>query len=527
MSAKTFTVAAQAPSTLTADAGFTMLAKLLYLVSRVGLPPLVLAHVTLSQYGIWSACFVLVGYIGLADLGFSSVYVRSAARLHAAGDTAGIGRLLSTGVLFMLALASLLFAAVALSLPALMDLVRIAPAERATARVLILGCVAVFLLDMSLNAFAYVLHGLQRLRAEQQVWVLAFTLELGLIAAFLYAGLGIYALPLAFGLRYGFSIACNVWQAYRALPGLSFGPRHFDRSLLPHFFSFGLSVQASTLFAMALHSADRLISGALLGPQAMALFDLGSKLPVSASSVPAAISRATLPAASRYVLDAGDEPLRRLHAQGTRAVSLIAAVPLGFLAAFASPISQAWLGTRPELALVALLMALAAVTAYLHILTGPGSSVFRGAGRIGNEFVYHGLRVAFIGVGLVLACGVGGVSVESIASGLAGGGAAAALVYLCLNHRRFGLPLNDLLARVLLPGLSLFAIAGALALVWQLVLPAELGRWETLAVLGCFGAMNCALAAVLIWLQLDQEEKAHLAALGGRLGARLRLWRTA
>ena len=90
------------PTTDTPDvarnAGFAMFAKVFYLVSRLAVPPLVLAHVTLAEYGLWSAAFVLIMYIGLTDVGFSNVYLRFVARFLAQGDIAASNRLLSTGV---------------------------------------------------------------------------------------------------------------------------------------------------------------------------------------------------------------------------------------------------------------------------------------------------------------------------------------------------------------------------------------------------------------------------------------------
>ena len=76
----------------------------------------------------------------------------------------------------------------------------------------------VFLADMSLGAFANVLHAVGRVRQEQQVWVAAFVLETLLIVAFLQAGAGVLGLLAAFALRYLFSASANAVLACRALP---------------------------------------------------------------------------------------------------------------------------------------------------------------------------------------------------------------------------------------------------------------------------------------------------------------------
>jgi O-antigen/teichoic acid export membrane protein len=515
-------------SNLAGDATFSMLAKLLYLVTRLGLPPLILAHVTLAEYGLWSACFILIGYIGMADLGLSTVYVRSTSRLHAAHDTAGIGRMLSTGMMLMAGVALLLLGAIVYLLPTLMDWLKIDGTGRATAQLLIVGSAAIFLLDMSFSGFAYTLHGMHQYRAEQRTWVGAFMLEMVLIIVFLLSGFGILSLMAAFVLRYLYSIVANRRSVYRLLPGLSVGWRQFDRSLLPGFFSTGIVVQASSLLAIGLSSADRVVAGLILGPSSLALFDLGSKLPSSAMSLPSAITQITMPAAARLSqaerISAPHwqhDPLLQLYAKSTRSAMLLASLISSFLAAFSVPLSLAWLGPRAGLELLPLLMTLAAVSAALHISTGPGSAVFRGSGRLGNEFIYHGLRIVLLALAVGIVYWIAGVGVAALGIGFACALSSAALLYMAHNHRTLGLPLAHLATHILLPALLQFAIGGSLYLGWLAFVPHDLGRWMTLALLAPCGALHCMLCCLALWRLLDSGERSKVVAVINPLMRRL------
>ncbi len=498
------------PHGLLGDASFAMFARVLYLATRLALPPMILARVSLSEYGLWAACFVLVAYVALADMGLSSVYVRFVARLHGRGDIDGIGRLLSTGIVSMFAIGTLVFGAVVLSLDPLMGLLKVEPALRPAARVLVVGSVGVFVLDMTLSAFGHALHGLRRVRSEQKVWVASFLLEFVLIVAFLLAELGVNALLAAFALRTVFALTANMVMLRKALPGLRVGPRRFDAAMLRHFAGFGLSVQASTLLSVALHSADRVISGVLLGPGAIALFDLGGKLPLSAASIPSTISRVTLPQAAALA-EAGGPRERRtlaaLYSRATRSVALIAAVPLSFMAAFAVPLSLAWLGQRPELQALPTVLSACAVGALFHVITGPGSAVFRGMGLVGNEFLYSGLRIALIGAGIGIAWTVIGHVASAIAIGLAAGTVIAALLYNLHNHRRLGLPTRELLTSVVLPTLAPLAVALALLALWQVIVPVGAGRVTLLGALAAFGAAHCVACGALLWRWLRADER--------------------
>jgi O-antigen/teichoic acid export membrane protein len=505
---------------LVGDAGFTMAAKLFYLVTRLCLPPLVLANISLAEYGLWAACFVIIGYVGLADLGLSSVYVRYVARLHAQGDTGGISRTLSTGMISIGAIACAVLGALHFAMPLLLDVLKVEEASRQTATALVMGTAFVFLADMTLGGFAYLLHGLQRIRLEQQICVAACTLELVLIVAFLQAGLGVASLLAAYALRYAFSLALTMRHAFRLLPGLRVGVRQFDRALLREILGFGLRVQASTVCSIVLHSADRLLAGLALGPKAIALFDLGGKIPLAAMSVPGAITHVTMPAAAAIdgrASAAASAQLGELCLRSARAISLASAIPMAFLAAFSVPICRTWLGERPDLALLPLVMTLTAVAAHLNIITGPASAVFRSQGNVGNEFVYHGLRVAGIAGGVGLAVLAAGVSVEALAWGVASGVGAAAVLYLAHSHRVLGIPVRLLATRVLLPGIVPAAIALALAAVWFAAVPASITRWPALAVLAAFAAAYAAIVSLAVWRLLDAGEKAQLQPFFRRL----------
>lgn len=508
MSAPSTSPAAPPPN-LAANAGFAMSAKAVYLVSRLLLAPLMLAHISLVEYGLWSAAFVLIMYIGLSDAGFSNVYVRFVARYHASGDTAAINRLVSTGIFTMLPVAVLVWLALWLALPHVLDFLKVDAEHRATATILILGAAAMYLVDLSFGAFCYLLHGLQRIRDEQKVAIGANLLELALVLVFLNAGMGVLSLLAAFVARYCWSLSSYFRLAHRFVPGLQVRPRHYDRSMLRHFFGFGSAVQASALIGTALFSIDRVIAGFLLGPKGIALFELGAKLPVSANTIPSAISSVTLPAAARHAVLHDKDAILALHRRASRAVALVAGLPLAFMAIFAVPIAFAWLGPREDLAELPTILALTALWAHLHVTTGPGSAIHRGTGRIANEFAYHALRIGGLAIAIGASLLLQGPGAVALVTGLALGNGGAALAYLVFNQRRLGQPVAPLLREILLPGFTAYPVAALLFALWQGLVPAGAGRWETLALLAAFGTLYVALYALACWTwHLDEGERA-------------------
>ena len=89
------------------NASAQMLGRLVYLATRVALPPITLHFVSLEEYGIWSTCFLIIGYIGMGAFGVANVYIRFAAQYNATGQQQEIGKLLAVGLTITLGFSAL------------------------------------------------------------------------------------------------------------------------------------------------------------------------------------------------------------------------------------------------------------------------------------------------------------------------------------------------------------------------------------------------------------------------------------
>ena len=486
---------------LSHDMLFVVFSKLLYLITRLAVPPIVLAHVGLADYGLWTTCFILVSYIGMSASGFAVVYVRFVAEYHVKQDHLAISRLLSTGFITMGVLAMVLILALWLAMPRLLELFNVAPQARETATVLWLGACAIFLFDASIGAYGYVLHGLQRIRREQQIWVVAYLLETGLIVLFLRFGMGIYALLAAFAVRYVFSIGASAIAVRQTLPQLHLGLRYFDRRCLRIFFGFGTWVQVGGLLGTFLQSIDRMMAGLMMGPAATALMDLASKLPSTGASLASSVSMVALPAAARQGALGADSKLLAVYTDSVRMTAWLAGMILPPLACFAPLVITAWLGTRTDTMVLAAILSWSAVTTHLHIMTGPASSVFRGLGRITNEYIYHGLRLVTLGVGLSVLWFAMPWSPVNLATALGISGLMAAAAYLLISHRQLTHSWAGLGSLYFGP----FALPYLLALVALLLiqwwaLPKESGRLGALLHLTPAVLLYALLAMAAAWL---------------------------
>jgi len=382
------------------NAATQMGARILYMLTRLAVPPAVLSQVSLEEYGIWSICFIVISYLGMSAFGISNVYIRQVAHINATGGLERINQLLSTGLALTLPTVAALMGLLWFLVPWVVQTFAIEPALADTASFLILGTALVFCLDLSFGAFAYIMHGLQLIARHTAIWTFSFLVEIVLIMLFLQAGWGIYSLLLAFAARYAISISLSAYACFCALPGLRIHPRLIRRSMIRQFTGFGAIVQLTGILSILLNSVEKMVAGAFLGVQATGLFEIGQKLPIMGSQITSSLNAVFLPAAAHLHSSAQKETLLHLYVKGSRYVSLLNGYIMGFLASFAPYLLYVWLGDTHDLADAAFLMALFTLPNHLNVLTGPGSAMHRGSGRPGRELRYPVVQAAIAAVAL-------------------------------------------------------------------------------------------------------------------------------
>ena len=436
------------------NVAISVFSKIYYLASRLFLPPLTLMYVDLEQYGLWSICFILISYLGLGAFGISNVYIRYIAEYHAHHRVDKINGLLSTGILLVTGISITLLGALWLWLPHLVtETFEIKPHLQEIAKDLFFGTACIFLLDASLGAFMYVLNGLQKIAETTFVWLFCLTIEALLVFVFLWLGFGIYALLYAFIVRYSLSIIIFIFLSHHLIPGLSVSLKHVERSYLDLFLSFGAVVQIAGVFNIFLHSIDKFIASMSIGSHATALLDVGTRFPVTATSIPGSMTAAILPATSYMHSQQRKQELINLYINGSRTMSLLTGFIMGFLACFSFPIITAWLGTNEEYKIAAIIMILFTLPQQLHILTGPGSAVFNGIAQPLRTLIYPLIRIVFIGIIFLFGFLFFEINILNISIMVALASSIGAMVYHFYINFVVGVTNALFFRRVLIPGL--------------------------------------------------------------------------
>lgn len=478
-------------------------ARLGYVASRFFIPPFVLAHVSLEAYGLWSAVFVLVSYLGISTFGLSNVYVKYVADYTAAGDSRRANALLSTGLMVTSCFCLALFLLLCLQWSWIITWMEIPAHLAADAREVIFLIVSVFLASLTLSVFSDALTGAQQLATVQKVWVVAYLVETVLILTLVHLGRGIRGLAEAFVVRILIESGLAAWFAFRRLPWLQLSPRLCSRDALRKLVSFGGTVQLLGLLAIFLGSIERTLTAFLVGLRAVGLIELSKKLPGTASLIPSSFLSSFVPAASylhsgmtRRAEDAQKE-IAHLYLKGARYMNLSAAAVTSVLVAAPEAVLRCWLGQ--DYTAASFLLVVFAISTQIHLLTGPGTAILKGIGRPREEFFYALPNVLFLFITIPLShVFLGHWSGPGIGTAVAIATVLAASVFITRANRLLHIAARDFVVEVFMPGVLPYLVAFATLTPFTSVI-LHSPRLEGIAILGAAGCLYGALLTFCIY----------------------------
>ncbi len=367
------------------------------LVGRLGAMAIALAFATLltrwmglDRYGTWSIFATFLGFSSVLDFGLVVAIERAVAQADAAGQRQRIPHVVhaarTLAALLAVAIAVLSLAAVAVLPPEAWRAIGDVGEARQAAVIL----PAAFALNLQAAVWAATLTGLRR-SAEAHLLRVAGTAAAACITGLLvvWRGSDVAPMLLAYSIVIFVSGGLIAWRV-RALVGPEHWPRwpgRWDREAARALAGVGGAVQLSTLAAQAGDLGLRAILGARFGPAAIGAYDLATRAAMAPRHAASAVPAALVPQAQAQAVAAGHASLAALHARSVLLVTVVVAAGAAGAWLVVEPLVTLWLGARPELGAVPMLVRLLLLFHAVLAIGAVASAMGRALGRPGPEAI--------------------------------------------------------------------------------------------------------------------------------------------
>jgi O-antigen/teichoic acid export membrane protein len=353
--------------------------------------PIVIAHLGLSGYGIWSIIMTTAAYMRFGSIGIKSAFQKYVAEATGNGDYETANKLLSTGcaAMFVLSVAGLLpIAFYSRNLAKVSGV----PSEfmHSTA-----GSISVLALIMVMSnvgaVFEAIVMGGHRIDIARKFTTFFCVAEAVAIVIALHYGYGLFAMASIMGAsEVGFVVCCFL-ASRRAVPQIHISLKHVTTSVLHELFRFAGSYQ--------LVSVLQILYGAILpitvlrafGGDAAGLYAIAGRLLSPAQILQDSLMLPILSGGAMLFASGGTEGMQALLHKSFKVTLGISILPIAFISVFGPTIVFAWTGqAAAQFRFALLLVGLGGIFQALSLL---GLVLYRVSGRAFMDNIREVLRI--------------------------------------------------------------------------------------------------------------------------------------
>jgi O-antigen/teichoic acid export membrane protein len=408
------------------------------------LAPIMISRLGLDAFGVWAVTGAFATYAGLLDLGIGRSLARFIAVFDAADEKHRIDESVGLGLIATLLVGILAAIVAALLAPFASDQLGVLDGEEM--RVVLLSSVGIWTLNGLDGVLTAVGRGLRNMVPPNVATTVgaAINFAFSVTALALSTSLVTYALAnVAAGivaLLPAFLAMRHVWRPpYVAWP---------SRSLVREVLLFSVKNQVGWLADLVNFQTDKVVIALMVDIRAAAVYEIASRVVLAVRSVAVLTVSAMIPTAAARIVEEGRQVVGPMYRRYTLRSCAIA-FPLFTLVSVTAPfLLIAWLKTAPGDS--ELLVPFLTLAYLVNITTGVGSTIAIGAGHPGIASANAALIAAInvvLTVALAPSLGLWGVVLGTFLAVTFG-----SLLFNARFLRLFRLPLRDLLAGVLPPG---------------------------------------------------------------------------
>jgi len=381
--------------TIGRNTAFGVLSRFAQVATRLVTIPIVIAHLGLGGYGIWSIIMTTAAYMRFGSVGVKSAFQKYVAEATGNNDYQAANRLLSTGCALMLVLS------VGGLIPVVFFSTAIAkaggvPPEFLHSTAESISVLALIMVMSNAGAvFEAIVMGGHRIDLARKFTTSYTVAEAVAIVLVLHFGYGLFAMALVMAAsEIGFVFSCYL-ASKRVVPEIRLKLAYLARSVLPELFRFAGSYQLVNVLEVLYGSIMPFAILRAFGADAAGEYALVTRLVTSALMIQDAFLLPILSGGTMVYASGSAERMRRLLLKSFKVTLGLTLFPLAFISLFGTSILFAWTGQQSSSFGTALgLVSLAGV---FHAFSLLQLVLYRVSGKALMDNIRQVLRIVILG----------------------------------------------------------------------------------------------------------------------------------
>jgi O-antigen/teichoic acid export membrane protein len=323
---------------------FGVVARVAQVATRLVTVPIVIYHLGLGGYGIWSIIMTTAAYLRFGSVGVKSAFQKYVAEATGNGDFESANKLLSTGCAIMLAVSLAGLAPIAFYSRELATMAGV-PAEFLSSSAHSFTMLAFIMVIANVGAvFEAIVMGGHRVDLARNFTTFFTVAEAVAIVIVLHFGAGLFAMASVMAAsEVAFIASCYV-ASKKIVPQIRLRLDHVTKSVVRELVRFGGSYQLVNVLEVLYVSIVPLTVLRMFGADASGIYALTSRLVGSAMMLPDALLLPLLSGAAMVYASGSAAEMQTLIKKSFKVTLALGLFPLAFMAIFGPMIVYAWTG---------------------------------------------------------------------------------------------------------------------------------------------------------------------------------------
>ena len=323
---------------------FGVVARATQVATRLVTIPIVVSHLGLDGYGIWSIIMTASAYMRFGSVGIKSAFQKYVAEATGTGDFDKANRLLSTGSAALLVLSVSALIPIALFSTALAKAGRVPPTFLHSTSGAISVLAVIMVMSNVGSVYEAIVMGGHRIDLARNFSTFFTVVEAIAIVILLHFGLGLFAMASVMAIsELGFVLCCYV-AAKRVLPQIRLGLRFVTKSVTRELVRFAGSYQFVNVLEVLYGAILPVTILRAFGAYSSGVYAVTMRLVTSAGMLPDALLLPILSGAAMVFASGTADEMRLLIIKAFKVTLGLSIFPLAFIALFGPTMLMVWIG---------------------------------------------------------------------------------------------------------------------------------------------------------------------------------------